>query len=228
VVHSHKTACSTVFSTFIRDGPRELILSGYFTRFFYVYKVLFVALPIVFPAFLCYAIIRLSQESRASRARIKLLEDGLSSESEQQRLITYLRKLGEIDNTVTETVDTLRSKDEIRTEQHDSMASYTEIITTEPTEPESNSKDHNGISNSKSTTKSGSGSSSKNMPTLKPFQKRMVRSLNSNLGHMKKYNAFIHPMRNSHAAIIARDISRFDFHGEERGVLQHWADGFVF
>ena len=63
-------------------------------------------------------------------------------------------------------------------------------------------------------------------PLLTPAQRQMVRSLNS-LPTMTKHRAYIDPLRNSHATIIARDVKGFPFHKRGWGVLQHWADAFV-
>ena len=63
-------------------------------------------------------------------------------------------------------------------------------------------------------------------PILTPGQLAMAESLNA-LPQLSKYMAFIDPIRNSHATIVARDVKNFAFHKRGWGVLQHWADNFV-
>jgi len=56
-------------------------------------------------------------------------------------------------------------------------------------------------------------------------QHRMVTSLNS-LRQLQKHFAFIHPITNSHATIISRDVKRFVLHKRGEGVLRHLAHNF--
>ena len=63
-------------------------------------------------------------------------------------------------------------------------------------------------------------------PLLTAAQRQMVQSLNA-LPTITKHRAFIDPLRNSHATIVARDVKGFPFHKRGWGVLQHWADAFV-
>jgi hypothetical protein len=143
-------------------------------------------------------------------------------------LITFLQKLEkEVDNTVTGHVDAPRSGEDTLTEQA-TIPSPAGLITAGATVLEISSNNLECTTKSNSTAISKSGSRKKSMPVLKPSQARMVRSLNTHLTRMKKYAAYIHPIRNSHGTIIARDVLRFDFHKEGEGVLRHWADGFIF
>ena len=66
----------------------------------------------------------------------------------------------------------------------------------------------------------------KDQPVLQEVQLKMVQWLNS-LPGLKKELVFIHPVRNSHAVIISRDVKRFPGHKEGEGVLRHWADHFI-
>jgi hypothetical protein len=66
----------------------------------------------------------------------------------------------------------------------------------------------------------------KEQPILSPTQFRIVASLNK-LPNLKKELAFIHPVRNSHAVIVCRDVKRFPSHNMGEGVLRHWAHSFV-
>lgn len=67
---------------------------------------------------------------------------------------------------------------------------------------------------------------SKRSPRITPSQRRMVAALNA-LPQLKKERAYIPDVRNSHGAIIARDLDNFEFHKIGEGVLRHWADAFV-
>ncbi|KDQ61438.1 hypothetical protein JAAARDRAFT_123313 [Jaapia argillacea MUCL 33604] len=70
------------------------------------------------------------------------------------------------------------------------------------------------------------GSKSKSQPILSPAQRTRIISLNK-LPNLKKERAFIHPVRNSHATIVCRDVKRFEAHRVGAGVIHHWADHFV-
>ena len=61
---------------------------------------------------------------------------------------------------------------------------------------------------------------------LSDVQKKIVAWLNT-LPGLKKERAFIHPVRNSHAVIISRDVKRFPGHKQGEGVIRHWADHFI-
>jgi hypothetical protein len=67
---------------------------------------------------------------------------------------------------------------------------------------------------------------SKKSPRISTAQRKMVAALNS-LPQLKKERVYIPNMRNSHATIVARDVTRFEFHKIGEGVLRHWADAFV-
>lgn len=62
-------------------------------------------------------------------------------------------------------------------------------------------------------------------PVLTRTQYRVLASLNS-LPQLQKHLVYIHPVRNSHAVIVARDVRRFEHHKRGEGVLRHWADRF--
>ncbi|KAF8519044.1 DUF676-domain-containing protein [Hysterangium stoloniferum] len=56
-------------------------------------------------------------------------------------------------------------------------------------------------------------------------QHRMATSLNS-LPQLRKHFVFIHPITNSHATIVSRDVKRFVLHKRGEGVLRHLAHNF--
>ncbi|KZS90706.1 DUF676-domain-containing protein [Sistotremastrum niveocremeum HHB9708] len=185
--------------------PRRPIVPPFLQTKFPLNILIYMALPILMPTFLCLAIVRLSLDSRASRARIKLLESGAYPDSStpasasaptaasgEERLVTLLRTLEkEFDDAVADMMDD-----------------------PSPLPPPSKSK-----SKAKSVVEA-------DQPRLTPTQQSIARSLNAHLPQMKKYLAFIDPVRNSHAVIVCRDVGRFESHREGEGVLRHWADGF--
>ena len=61
---------------------------------------------------------------------------------------------------------------------------------------------------------------------LTDCQKRVAKNLTS-LPNLRKKLAFIHPVMNSHAVIIARDVKGFPHHKQGHGVLRHLADSLV-
>ena len=63
-------------------------------------------------------------------------------------------------------------------------------------------------------------------PSVTPAQRKMAAQLNA-LPQLKKERVYIPDVRNSHEAIIARNIQNFEFHKIGEGVLRHWADAFV-
>jgi hypothetical protein len=62
-------------------------------------------------------------------------------------------------------------------------------------------------------------------PVLTRTQQLVLTSLNS-LPQLQKHLTFIHPVRNSHAVIVSRDVKRFEIHKRGAGILRHWADRF--
>ena len=152
------------------------------------------------PLVLSLVITRLSLASRASRARIKVLE---KEESGVERLAHIVARL--------------------EREMEDAMVDMFDGDGTEIAAPGS-SGEKPGPSPGK--TKKGKDGEPKDQPRLLEVQKRMVRWLNS-LPGLKKELVFIKQVRNSHAVIIARDVKRFPGHKDGEGVLRHWADHFI-
>lgn len=67
---------------------------------------------------------------------------------------------------------------------------------------------------------------SKKGPRVNAAQKRMAAVLNA-LPQLKKERVYISGVRNSHAAIVMRDVESLEFQKIGEGVLRHWADAFV-
>lgn len=193
-------------------------------------QILFAAIPVLLPTFICMALFRLSLESRKSRARIRLLEEAAHKDkdgNERMTLSLLLRDLEkEVDDAVADFIDASGPEPDLgerhangHAKANGQVASSAETIAPEPT------------SNDSKPSKPPSSSKSKQTIHLKPSQKRMINLLNTNPAlsrKLKKYDAYIHPIRNSHGTIIVRDPSGFDFHRIGEGVLKHYSDGFVF
>ena len=162
-------------------------------------QLLFLVTPILVPLVLSLVITRLSLASRASRARIKVLE---KEESGVERLAHIVARL--------------------EREMEDAMVDMFDGDGAETAAPGSSSEKPGSSSGKK---KKGE-EEPKDQPRLLEVQKRMVRWLNS-LPGLKKELVFIKQVRNSHAVIIARDVKRFPGHKDGEGVLRHWADHFI-
>ena len=70
------------------------------------------------------------------------------------------------------------------------------------------------------------GTSHMPRPIITPTQLGLIDALNK-LPNLRKEFAFIHPVGNSHAIIICRDVKRFSIHRKGEGVVRHWAHVFV-
>lgn len=182
-------------------------------------------LPILIPAFFFLAIVRLSSSSWSSRKRIKLLER--DEHFQENALVHAFAKFeSEMERVVIDAIEDSQGNDsEVRpslgTNGHVSHADM--------------KMKGNGVAQVSPTVKVESHSKSNpadkrkppsSQPKLSPAQHSMVEHLNA-IPQLKKFMAYIDPMRNSHATIIARDVKNFEYHKRGWGVLRHWADGFV-
>lgn len=166
-----------------------------------------VALPILLPSLIALIIFRLSLDARKSRSRIKLLE---SQESYGERLVNAVAHM------------------EKRVE--DAVIDYIDETGTGAVGEADTSGDSSSV---KAATQSqlyieakSDDAEAQGQPGLTELQKKLVKSLNT-IPRLKKELAYIHPVLNSHAVIIARDVKRFEHHKQGQGVLQHIADNFV-
>ncbi|CAL1714629.1 unnamed protein product [Somion occarium] len=168
--------------------------------------IIIVSLPVLFPALLILVVVRLSMDSHSSRSRIKLLEE---DESYGHRLIHVVGQLEKsMEDAVAELIDD-QGNVEPQLPSTDTLADTCPPGT------------HDQPSEAQTPQSSSEGSS-----LLTPRQRRMVATLNS-LPELKKELAFINPVLNSHATIVARDIQKFKHHAIGHGVLQHVADHFT-
>jgi len=62
-------------------------------------------------------------------------------------------------------------------------------------------------------------------PIISANHTKIVKWLN--LLPIKKEIAYFPGVRNSHAVIVCRDVTRFEFHRRGEGVLRHWANCFI-
>lgn len=173
-----------------------------------VTQLILASLPILMPAIMTLVIVRLSLDARSSRSRIKLLE---KEESYRSRLVHVVAELEKRVEDVV--VDYMDDPGRVAIAIQDPALTSSETLT----EPEPTTM-----------TKAGAGraSSSVSHPTLTDLQKKLVVSLNK-LPNLKKELVYVHPVLNSHAVIIARDVKRFEHHKQGQGVLRHLADNFV-
>ncbi|KAL5537237.1 hypothetical protein ACEPAF_1060 [Sanghuangporus sanghuang] len=179
-----------------------------------------VLLPVLFPTFIALLLVRLSLHARSSRARIKLLEVD-ETHRENALVHAFSRLERELEEAVVDAIE-------------DDQGSN--VTATAPPRDEKPDVTNGKLSSSCWDTSAkevvagkADGESPKvatDQPLLTPVQCQMVRSLNA-LPSMTKHRAYIDPLRNSHATIIARDVNGFPFHKRGWGVLQHWADAFV-
>jgi hypothetical protein len=165
-------------------------------------QVIYLLLPILVPVGISMGLIRFSLASRASRARIKLLEEDASN---GQKLIHAISMVEQrVEDAMVELV-------EDPTSESDSDSSALALAT---------SVGDDGVA-----LKSLPMSQGKPQP-LNALQHQMAAWLNT-LPQLRKEKAFIPGVKTSHAIIVCRDVTRFPAHRMGEGVIRHWADHFV-
>ncbi|KAF5356619.1 hypothetical protein D9758_008201 [Tetrapyrgos nigripes] len=138
--------------------------------------------------------------SRASRRRVSVLQKEMhAEESFIERMKSFTASIGEQIEEVAEDV-------------------------VEQTLPLSGCS--SAEANTKTLTQAPGSSKSKIRVELSPSQRKMARNLNQ-LANLQKHLVWIHPTRNSHAAIICREELQIPGHKVGRGVLEHWTDHFA-
>ncbi|KAG6807867.1 hypothetical protein H0H92_006162 [Tricholoma furcatifolium] len=157
--------------------------------------VIYTLLPVLIPAFISFIVIRLSLETRSSRARIRLLED---DKTNTHKLVDILAELedGIVEGATVDLVD----DDASELGKRESLLSST-VATP-------NTKEKTWQQKSK-------------QPILTPLQVKIAQWLNQ-LPLQKKL-AFFPDVRNAHAVTISRDVKRFEFHRRGEPVIRHWA-----
>lgn len=155
----------------------------------------------LFPFLVIMVMTRFTLASRASHARIKLLE--ANSESTGERLKNLLAK---IEKDMEDAVE------DVGEAFFPGPGSTGEDSERQSTEPLWSLGLHRKLKKDKS------------QPVLTPAQCIMITNLNT-LPNLSKHIVFIHPIRNSHGTIICRNIKTISEHRRGEGVLRHWADG---
>ncbi|KZV67033.1 DUF676-domain-containing protein, partial [Peniophora sp. CONT] len=163
-------------------------------------------LPLLIPSFLGFAIARLALSAKWSRARLRLLE-----KTDAPRLLSIVAELErEIEGFVN---DASEIANHPSTPLVDSPSSSSDHPHAPPTDTEVS-------------VAPGGKEKSPGSPDFSPAQLRAHKHLNA-LPQLKKELVWIPEIRNTHAAVVARDVKNFPFHKIGHGVLHHWADSFV-
>ncbi|KAG2075726.1 DUF676-domain-containing protein [Suillus decipiens] len=167
---------------------------------------IYTLLPILFPTFICLALIRLSFQSHQSRGRVRHLE----AQSTRERLVHIIGQLeSELESAAVDLYDDPAGTP-IATS---SIPGADPAGETSPTEP------------TKEIEKKSQSKPAPYQPLLTPGQLQCIENLNK-IPQLKKERAFFAGVRNSHAMIICRDPKMFKQHLEGQDVLRHWADHF--
>jgi hypothetical protein len=169
-------------------------------------QVIYMLLPILVPVGISLGLIRLSLASRASRARIKSLEEDASN---GQKLIHAISAVEQrVEDAVVELVE-----DPTRESNTDSSALALAMANVTSTEDKGEGLKNASICQGM-------------LQPLTTLQRQIAAWLNT-LPQLRKEKAFIPRVRNSHAVIVCRDVTRFPGHRMGEGVIRHLADHFV-
>ncbi|KAL7280725.1 hypothetical protein ACG7TL_005667 [Trametes sanguinea] len=173
-------------------------------QFSFPYNVLIYALtPVLIPLFLTLVLTRLSLASKASRSRIKQLE---KDESGTERLVHVIGSLErEMEDAVVDMFDNANNGSGPSSASNETISADSQAL---------------------ATGNDAQVQARKPEFVLSETQQKLVRWLNA-LPGLKKELAFIHPVRNAHGTIIARDVKRFPGHKLGEGVLRHLADHLI-
>ncbi|KAF8555980.1 DUF676-domain-containing protein [Imleria badia] len=179
--------------------PLPPVLQGGFPMNLVVYALL----PILFPAFVSLALLRLSISSHHSRTRLKALEDG----SNKERLAHIIAELeSNIESVVLD--------------MYDSQGTSSSSLPPPPIDGTLIQQDSKVVNDYPD-----SGTPPTQAALFSPVQRRCVQNLNK-IPQLQKARAFFEGVLNTHAMIICRDVKHFKFHLEGEGVVRHWADHF--
>jgi hypothetical protein len=175
-------------------------------------------LPVLLPIFITIVSTRFMLSSHSSHARIRLLEG--DKESITNRLITVWTNLEK------EVEDAAEAIVEDSVLPAASRGSDTSVVDGDGARSIS-TRVRNGSSSTIGTLPSSHSRATVKgcQPLLTPLQHRIMANLNT-LPNVTKHVAFIHPVRNSHAIIICRNMTMSEHHRGE-GVVRAWADAMV-
>ncbi|KAI0676040.1 DUF676-domain-containing protein [Trametes maxima] len=201
-------------------------------QFRFPYNLLvFILTPVLIPVLFTLIITRLSLASHASRSRIKKLE---KDESGAERLVHIVGRLErEVEDAVVDMFDNAGTSTANRTASEptlvvpvSSSASTPLSASTSRSGSESPNSDLKLVAAVEGSANVATEEQHSSVLALNATQRKLVAWLNT-LPGLKKELVFIHPVRNSHAVIISRDVKRFPSHKQGEGVLRHWADHFI-
>ncbi|KAL5508637.1 hypothetical protein ACEPAH_6256 [Sanghuangporus vaninii] len=180
-----------------RKNRKRSVLPPYL-RFGFPYNMLICPLlPLLAPVFIGSAVIRLGISSRKSRVRIRALEKDVSFTEALWHSI-------ELPQNAVQTRDVRPGElpANVDIQQSESVSTVTVL------EEAASSAETDGR---------------KHLPSLNDKQIAMSRSLND-LPNLRRTLVWIHPIRNSHAHIVCRDIKTIPSQKIGEGVLRHIAD----
>ncbi|VDB94196.1 unnamed protein product [Peniophora sp. CBMAI 1063] len=161
-------------------------------------------LPILIPSFIGFAIARLALSAKWSRARLRLLE-----KTDAPRLLSIVAELErEIEGFVNDATEIANQP------------------STPPTPSGTSDYPHPGPTDTEAHILVNDQGKLPGAPDFSPAQLRAHKHLNA-LPQLKKELVWIPEIRNTHAAVVARDVKNFPFHKIGQGVLRHWADSFI-
>ncbi|KAA1470292.1 DUF676-domain-containing protein [Dentipellis sp. KUC8613] len=193
--------------------------------------LIYLALPILLPAFLIVFLTRFLLAPCLSHSRIRTLE---KDKSAGERLA---HKFGDIESQMEGAMANLvggpRTGPEATGEGVPASDGEGVPSNHVNTHAEAGPASQNGRKDSeppsaavKPETTAKAKATAKGTPIFSAGQRRMIAALNT-LPQLQKQRAFIDGIGNSHDAIICRDVRHFRAHKAGAGVLRHWADHFV-
>jgi hypothetical protein len=173
---------------------------------------------VLVPAVISFLLFRFFIEGRLSRRRLKLLEKK-SAGSGSRRLFHILRDLEKQFDDVVEDIVTPPDASSYNSSSNASSDSESEISLASTCAPQRTRKFFKHARHK-------SVSAKEQHDFLTASQLKQISQLNT-LPNLKKERAFIHPINNSHAAIVCRN--GLNVKGNEMGVevVRHWADNFI-
>ncbi|TFY55966.1 hypothetical protein EVG20_g9119 [Dentipellis fragilis] len=208
-------------------------LPAFLSQRFPLNILVYLALPILLPAFLIVFLARFLLAPCFSRSRIRVLE---KDNSAGERLV---HKFGDIESQMEDAMVNLvggpRTGLEVAREcippdgagvlstHNNAFAEAGPASQIGRKAPDSRVQSD---AKAKPETTAKVKAKAKGTPAFSAGQYRMVTALNA-LPQLQKERAFIDGIGNSHDAIICRDVRHFGAHRAGAGVLRHWADHFV-
>ncbi|OCH96230.1 DUF676-domain-containing protein [Obba rivulosa] len=175
--------------------------------------LIYLAIPLILPLGITLVLTRLALASRASRARVRLLEE---DETYTQRLAHIIGQLErDIEDKIADII-----------EEPSAALQPASVATSRPESPAPLVVDPTSPSASTLVPFPEKVEKAPHPVLLTDLQRNIITWLNT-LPGLKKELAFIHPVRNAHGPLICRDVRGFAAHKVGEGVLRHWADHFI-